>query len=96
MTRALDTATLDAAAKYYAAEFIRDRAPRDRDWVISEFYKFAYKDAFGHLLDRIRGEVHLLGHFGHEPVGFLFRRFAAGERSEQDRGQDEKRGGSHG
>ena len=57
MTRALETATLDAAAKYYAGEFIADRKPRDRAWVIAEFLKFAYKDEWEYLIDRIRGEL---------------------------------------
>lgn len=50
MSRQLDTFTLDTAAKHYAGLFMRDSGAMDADWVIAEFYKFAYKDEFDYLV----------------------------------------------
>jgi len=53
MARLLDTETLRGAALYYASLYLADRPPYDRGWVIKEFYKFRYKDAF----DFVRNEM---------------------------------------
>lgn len=44
--RALDTQTLDNAARYYAGLFIADRGARNRDWVMGQFYNFTFRDEF--------------------------------------------------
>lgn len=54
MSRTLDIATLDGAAKYYAGLYFSDRAPFDRAWVMSEMYKFAYKDEFDYILAQMK------------------------------------------
>ena len=56
MTRALKTATLDGAAKYYASEFLRDSGERDRAWVMGQFFKFGFKDEFDYLVEAMREE----------------------------------------
>ena len=57
MPRALDTATLDAAAEYYAGVFMMNAGERNRDWVMSEFFKFAFKDEFDHLVAAMAGQL---------------------------------------
>lgn len=56
MPRPLEIATLEGAAKYYASEFLADRKPRDRAWVVGQFHQFAYKDEFDVLVELIRDE----------------------------------------
>lgn len=61
MTRTLDTATLDGAARYFAAEFLRPDRPHPRDkarfsggpsFVMQNFYNFEFKDEFDYMLQR--------------------------------------------
>ena len=64
--RTLDTATLDLAAKDYAAGFLRPDKPHRRiegrfidgpSWVMENFYRFTMKDEFEYLLDGIRSRM---------------------------------------
>lgn len=57
MVRPLDTLTLDNAAKQYAAWFIADAAPFNRDWIMQQFYNFTYKDEFEHLVKGAREQM---------------------------------------
>ncbi len=66
MSRALDTHTLDNAARHYAAEFLRPDVPHasvegkfvgGRAYVLQDFFNFTYKDEFNHLLSKIRGQL---------------------------------------
>jgi len=65
-TRTLDTATLDAAAKHYAVEFLRPdvKHPNGKGkfikgpaYVMQDFFNFFYKDEFEYLLTKIRGQL---------------------------------------
>lgn len=68
MPRTLDVATLDGAAAHYAALFLQDRPPHDRNWVMGQFFNFTFKDEFDHLTSAVAallgGDV--LGRFEHE------------------------------
>ncbi len=57
MPRTLETATLDAAARYYAGLFTMDAGRFDRKWVMGQFYNFTYKDEFNYLAEVIRDEL---------------------------------------
>ncbi len=57
MTRNLDTATLDGAAKHYAGLFLRDTEPFPREWVMGQFFNFTFKDEFDYLTGAIRGQL---------------------------------------
>lgn len=66
MARTLDTATLDVAAKHYAAEFLRPDVKHPngkgkfisgRSYVMQDFFNFTYKDEFEYLLPKIRGQL---------------------------------------
>lgn len=58
--RQLDTDTLDVAAQFYAAAFIRPDRQRDGSfvdgpsYVMENFYNFTYKDEFEYLLKGVR------------------------------------------
>jgi len=61
MARSLDSATLEAAARYYAAEFLRPDAVDAAGvpsggpaFVMGQFYNFTFKDEFETLLAEIR------------------------------------------
>lgn len=57
MSRTLETATLDGAARYYAGLFTLNSGRFDRDWVMGQFHNFDYKDEFGYLVDGMRDEL---------------------------------------
>lgn len=66
MPRPIDETTLDNAALYYASIFLLPNRPHPRDakrliagpdFVISEFYKFRYKDEFERILAMTRDEL---------------------------------------
>ena len=67
MARILDTATLDSAAKHYAAEFIQPdqlspapssttftRGPR---YVMQDFFNFTYEDEFTYLTEKFQSKL---------------------------------------
>ena len=62
--RAIDTATLDEAAKFRAGEFIRPsvfsvRSPKiatmGREWVMQGMYRLPFNDEFDYLISEIKG-----------------------------------------
>lgn len=63
MTRKLDVATLDGAARHYAGEWLRpdqkspsgERFVGGPAYVLQDLYDFTYKDEFQHVLERVRG-----------------------------------------
>ena len=64
--RALNTATLDGAAKNYAAAFGRPDLPHKRvegrftdgpTYVMEDFYRFDFKDEFEYLVEGIRARM---------------------------------------
>lgn len=64
MGRQLDTATLDVAARHYAAEFIRPDMPHPHvkgrfiaghEYVLVNMFGFTFKDEFDYLASKIRG-----------------------------------------
>lgn len=57
MTRPLDTATLDQAGQDYAAWFMADRKPFDRDYVMRQFWQFTFKDEFEHMIKAVRSNL---------------------------------------
>ena len=69
MTRVLDYATLDAAARHYASEWMREdrRTPSGKNWiggqafVEQEYQRFTFKDEFEYLLDSDGGIKAWLG-----------------------------------
>ena len=64
--RTLDEKTLDAAAQYFALEFMKPesiRSPKNKRWVsgpelvMQDFFNFHYKDEFDYMLTAIRGNL---------------------------------------
>jgi hypothetical protein len=64
--RILDTATLNAAARDWAGQWLRPtiwskgdatRAIMGRDWVLQSFYNADFRDEFDHLLARFRAQL---------------------------------------
>jgi hypothetical protein len=47
--RAINTETLDQAARFYAGQFLRDP-----EWVMGQFHNFTYKDEFDYLVTAIQ------------------------------------------
>lgn len=63
-------ATLDGAAKDYAAWFLADKGRFDRDWVMKQFYNFTFKDEFEYLVAALKR------HLGADPLADFEARVA--------------------
>ena len=66
MPRALDTATLDLAARQWAAQFLQPTiysannpkvAIQGRGWVLQSFYNATFKDEFTYLLPKFKAQL---------------------------------------
>ncbi len=57
MSRTLDKATLDVAAKHYAGLFMSDSGAMNSAWVIAQFHQFAFKDAYDHLVVGVKANL---------------------------------------
>lgn len=49
--------TLDGAADYYAATFMANQGRFNRDWVMTQFYNFTYKDEFEYLVKAVTANL---------------------------------------
>ncbi len=66
MSRTLDTATLDLAARQWAAQFLQPTvwskndskvAIQGRDWVLQSFFNATFKDEFTYLLSKFKAQL---------------------------------------
>ncbi len=62
MGRVLDRQTLIDAAEYYTDEFVRNREPHGRNWVLKQCFNFTFKDEFHFVVDAIREKLEARNH----------------------------------